>query len=49
MHHKEGGWPSGIDPTESIETGRWRKKVERDVPFTYAVKELSGTVEKCIE
>ena len=43
------GWPIYIDPTESVETLRWRKKVEREVPFTTAVKDLAVIVEKCIE
>jgi len=49
MYHKEGGWPSTIDKEEIIETTRWRKKLDRDVPFTISVKELTTTVEKCIE
>jgi len=49
MYHVEGGWASGIDPTEPVETLRWRKKVEREVPFMTSVKDLSLTVEKCIE
>lgn len=49
MYHTEGGWPAGIDPTEPVETNRWRKKVEREVPFMTAVKDLTQTVEKCIE
>jgi dynein intermediate chain 2, axonemal len=32
-----------------VETNRWRKKVEREVPFMTAVKDLSQSVEKCIE
>jgi dynein intermediate chain 2, axonemal len=32
-----------------VETLRWRKKVEREVPFTTAVKDLAVIVEKCIE
>ena len=43
------GWAAGIDPTEPVETNRWRKKVEREVPFMTAVKDLTQTVEKCIE
>ena len=35
------GWPAGIDPTEPVETNRWRKKVEREVPFMTAVKDLT--------
>jgi dynein intermediate chain 2 len=49
MYHNEGGWPAGIDPTEPVETNRWRKKVEREVPFMTAVKDLTQNVEKCIE
>jgi len=49
MFHNEGGWPAGIDPTEPVETNRWRKKVEREVPFMTAVKDLAQNVEKCIE
>jgi len=49
MNHREGGWAIGIDKDEIIETSRWRKKIERDIPFTISVKELSTTVEKCIE
>jgi hypothetical protein len=41
MYHKEGGWASGIDKDEVAETSRWRKKVERDIPFTISVKELT--------
>ena len=32
-----------------METNRWIKKVERDVPFMNAVKDLTQTIEKCIE
>ena len=35
------GWAAGIDPTEPVETNRWRKKVEREVPFMTAVKDLT--------
>lgn len=49
MQHQEGGWAIGIDPTEPVETQRWRKKVEREVPFMTSVKDLTQTVEKCIE
>ena len=43
------GWAAGIDPTEPVETNRWRKKVEREPVFISAVKDLTTNVEKCIE
>jgi dynein intermediate chain 2 len=30
MQHKEGGWPLNVDPTETNETLRHRKKLEKD-------------------
>lgn len=49
MFHKEGGWPDKIDPTEAIDTNKYKKKIEKDTAFTTSVKELCGAVEKCIK
>lgn len=48
MSHKEGGWPHPIDPSETQETAKHRKKIEKDPNFANAIKELSGTVQKCV-
>lgn len=49
MCHKEGGWPKEVDHSEVIDTNRHRKKIEKDPNFAYAVKDMTDTVEKCIE
>jgi len=33
MYHKEGGWPSNVDPTELAETNKYRKKIDKDPAF----------------
>ena len=44
------GWPSTVnDPSESTETNKFRKRVERDPNFTGAVKELCSNVENCLK
>lgn len=44
------GWPYTVnDPSESVETNKFRKKIERDPNFTGAVKELCVNVENCIK
>lgn len=48
MNHREGGWPAGIDPTESTETQKYKKKIEKDSTFAVAIKELANTIEKCV-
>lgn len=37
-----------MDPTETQETNKYKKKIEKDPSFGAAVKELSLTVEKCV-
>jgi len=37
MYHKEGGWPTSIDPTEQQDILKYRKKVEKDPNFTASV------------
>jgi len=48
MYHQEGGWPSGMDPTDPQMTTKWKKKIEKDTAFTGAVKGLCDTIEECI-
>ncbi|CAD8107748.1 unnamed protein product [Paramecium sonneborni] len=48
MCHKEGGWPTGIDPMEQQDQNKYRRGFEKDAAFAVAVKELCNTVEKCI-
>ena len=38
-----------IDPSDTNETGKHRKKLERDADFTPAVKELCSNVENCLK
>lgn len=49
MFHKEGGWPDKIDPTEAIDTNKYKKKIEKDPIFMSSVKDLCSAVEKCIK
>lgn len=30
MRHQEGGWPKEVDPTDTQEVAKWRKRAERD-------------------
>jgi dynein intermediate chain 2 len=44
--HNEGGWPTGIDPTEFEEKAKYCKKAERDESYYAACKSL---VDKCMD
>lgn len=48
MNHKEGGWPSNIDPTEPNDITKFRKKVEKNENYGLSVKELCAKVSTCI-
>ncbi len=44
VYHKEGGWPRDVNPHESDQTARYRKKIEKDEAYSNAVLHL-GQVE----
>ena len=44
VYHKEGGWPRDVNPHESDQTARYRKKIEKDEAYSHAVLHL-GQVE----
>ena len=48
MHHIEGGWPKDVDFTEQSDVKRFRKKVEKDDDFQYAIKSLVPRVQRCM-
>ena len=47
MKHAEGGWPEGIDPTEPPEVAKYKKKLERDQNFGFAIA-VKNTVDEAI-
>ncbi|KAL9185252.1 hypothetical protein ACHAXT_003029 [Thalassiosira profunda] len=49
VHHTEGGWPKDVDPTEQSDTKRYRKKVEKDEEYQYAMKTLIPRVQRCMK
>lgn len=48
MQHKEGGWPKDVDFTEQSDVKRFRKKVEKDEEYQYAMKQLVPMVQRCM-
>ena len=48
MQHKEGGWPKDVDFTEQSDVKRFRKKVEKDEDYQYAMKQLVPMVQRCM-
>lgn len=48
MKHEEGGWAKEIDYQEPNETGKWRKKLDRDPNFAMSVKESVSVAEHCV-
>jgi dynein intermediate chain 2 len=44
IYHKEGGWPRDVNPHESDQTARYRKKIEKDETYSHTVLHL-GQVE----
>lgn len=49
MYHKEGGWPYNVDPSETQETNKYKKKIDKDPIFAQSTKELVTTVERCVK
>lgn len=49
MYHKEGGWPSNVDPSEPQETNKYKKKIDKDPIFGAATKDLVTTVDRCVK
>ncbi|KAL3792673.1 hypothetical protein HJC23_009401, partial [Cyclotella cryptica] len=49
MQHIEGGWPKDVDFTEQSDVKRYRKKVEKDEDYQYAMKTLVPMVERCMK
>ncbi|XP_049779568.1 dynein axonemal intermediate chain 2 [Schistocerca cancellata] len=48
MNHIEGGWPRDVNPADSEQTMRFRKKVEKDEMYIHTVLQLSHAMEHCI-
>ena len=42
INHVEGGWPKDINPNESEQTLRYRKKVEKDESYMNAIVQLGS-------
>lgn len=49
MTHTEGGWPKDVDFTEQSDVKRFRKKVEKDEDYQFAMKTLVPKVERCMK
>ncbi len=49
MQHVEGGWPKDVDFTEQSDVKRFRKKVEKDEDYQYAMKTLVPRVQRCMK
>jgi dynein intermediate chain 2 len=49
MQHIEGGWPKDVDFTEQSDVKRFRKKVEKDEDYQYAMKTLIPRVQRCMK
>lgn len=49
MQHVEGGWPKDVDFTEQSDVKRFRKKVEKDDDYQYALKTLVPRVQRCMK
>eukprot|EP00658_Telonema_sp_P-2_P008706 TRINITY_DN13293_c0_g1_i1.p1 TRINITY_DN13293_c0_g1~~TRINITY_DN13293_c0_g1_i1.p1 ORF type:complete len:570 (+),score=149.52 TRINITY_DN13293_c0_g1_i1:224-1933(+) len=49
MAHTEGGWPEGLDCTDTEQTARFRKRVEKEEEYVNAVKTMATTVEHCLK
>jgi dynein intermediate chain 2 len=49
MQHVEGGWPKDVDFTEQSDVKRYRKKVEKDEDYQFAMKSLVPMVERCMK
>lgn len=41
MNHAEGGWPKTMDASDIESTGRYRKKVQKDVCYQHTVMEIA--------
>lgn len=48
MSHKEGGWPSNIDPNEAYDVNRLKKKLEKESRISIAVPYLTGVMKDSI-
>ena len=49
INHKEGGWPRDVNPQESDQTARYRKKIEKDETYTNTVLRLGQQMEHYIK
>lgn len=41
MNHTEGGWPKDINPADTEQTVRFKKKIEKDDMYVHSVHQLS--------
>lgn len=41
MNHTEGGWPKDINPQDTEQTVRFKKKIEKDDMYIHSVHQLS--------
>jgi dynein intermediate chain 2 len=44
INHVEGGWPKDINPNESEQTIRFRKKVEKDESYMNTIVQLGNVI-----
>lgn len=49
INHVEGGWPKDVNPNETEQTIRYRKKVEKDEGYMNAVVHLGSVMEHVIK
>lgn len=49
MNHAEGGWPKTMDASDIESTGRYRKKVQKDVCYQHTVMEIATVTEHCVK
>ena len=42
MNHVEGGWPRDVNPTETEQVQRYRKKIEKEDMFIHTVTQLGS-------
>ncbi|XDV52288.1 hypothetical protein PO909_021032 [Leuciscus waleckii] len=49
MNHTEGGWSKNIGPGDSNATGRFRKKVQREMRYEEELTEMIDLLEGCLK
>ena len=49
MSHTEGGWPRDVNPGDTEQKSRFRKKIEKDEDFIYKTRQLVRETEKYVK